>query len=339
MTNEHQALITSNHADLLVAIENAANLWADTTTNALSFHREGLLQSKRSAVLSFFRFVKKDPSEVNPVDVKAWCESLQERHKPTTVYARVSRLSSFYEWAIKDEVLGRYIISNPARLALPKCPKPYQTENTKAWSDEQLRSLLDAVTRKAASGDIVGLRDRALLLLYVTTGMRRSEVISLRGSDLEIKEDGLIIWARVKGGDYTGREVNEPAVCAALRDYLTSCDRVNVFDSNRPLWTRHDRAGRPGSQLTSHAFDKNLKRYAEEVGLKGVHVHQTRHTFARIVSEETGSLTETQDALGHRNLSTTRVYVSRIAVKRDKHSRQITARLNITDSRKSEPKV
>jgi integrase len=327
MANELQSLTTTNQADRLAAIENAANVWAESTTGAMSFHRKGLLQSKRAAVLAFFRFAGKDLSEARPADVQAWREKLEERHKPATVYARVSRLSSFYEWAKRDEMLGQFIKSNPARLALPKCPKPYQTESAKAWSDDQLKSLLDAVTRKADAGDVVGLRDRALLLFYVTTGMRRNEVIALRGSDIELHGEGMIVWARVKGGDYTGREVGDPSVLTALTDYLASCDRMSVFDSDRPLWTRHDRAGKPGAQLTSHSFDKNLKRYADEVGLKGVHVHQTRHTFARIVSEETGSMTETQDALGHRNLATTRVYVNRIAVKRDKHSRQITARL------------
>lgn len=104
---------------------------------------------------------------------------------------------------------------------------------------------------------------------------------------------------------------------------------MNVFGSDRPLWTRHDRAGKPGAPLTSHAFDKNLKQYARAAGVGKVHIHQMRHTFARIVAEETGSIIETQDALGHKNLSTTRVYVRRIVVKRDRHSRRITSRLGV----------
>lgn len=95
------------------------------------------------------------------------------------------------------------------------------------------------------------------------------------------------------------------------------------------MWTRHDRAGQPGAPLTSHAFAKNLKRYATEAGIERIHIHQTRHTFARMVSEETGSLAETQEALGHRNLATTRAYVQRVAVRRDKHSRRIAERLTV----------
>jgi integrase len=81
--------------------------------------------------------------------------------------------------------------------------------------------------------------------------------------------------------------------------------------------------------LTSHAFVKNLKRYAQEAGIVSIHLHQTRHTFARIVAEETGSINETQDALGHKNLATTRVYVQRIAVKRDRTSTKVAARLGL----------
>ena len=164
-------------------------------------------------------------------------------------------------------------------------------------------------------------------MLFVTTGMRRQEVIGLRGTDLELRKDDLVIRCRVKGGEYVSRSVEEPTVREALLDYLNSCERSHAISSGRPLWTRHDRAGKPGAPLTSHAFSKNLKAYARAAGIGKIHIHQTRHTFARMVSEETGSLLETQEALGHRNLATTRAYVRRVAVRRDKHSRKIAERL------------
>ena len=101
-----------------------------------------------------------------------------------------------------------------------------------------------------------------------------------------------------------------------------------VFRTDGPLWTRHDKAGRLGAALSSHSYVKNLKKYAKEAGIEKFHMHQTRHTFARIVAEETGSIIETQDALNHKNPSTTRIYVQRIAVKKDRHSRLISKRFN-----------
>ena len=86
-------------------------------------------------------------------------------------------------------------------------------------------------------------------------------------------------------------------------------------------------AGKPGDALTSYSFVRNLKRHAAQADLNHIHLHQTRHTDARIVAEETGSIIETLDALFHESPKTTRVYVQRIALKRDKHSKRISARL------------
>jgi site-specific recombinase XerD len=314
-----------------LALLNAIHLWANATTDSESHCRQDLLKAKKEGALSFFRHCSLHPAEVRPANVQRWRVHLEERgFKPATIYARISRLSSFYEWLMKEPTLGHFINSNPARPALPKCPKPYQTESTKALDDEQMTALLQVVRKKAEAGEVSGKRDYALLLFFITTGMRRREVISLRGADLEMREDDLVVRCRVKGGDYVGRAVSDPSVRQALFAYLGACGRTDALGSARPLWTRHDRAGKPGAPLTSHAFDKNLKRYAREAGVGNVHIHQTRHTFARIVAEETGSIVETQDALGHKNLATTRVYVSRIAVKHDKHSRRITARLKIS---------
>lgn len=314
-----------------LALQNAIHLWAVATTDAESACCEDLLRSKRHAVASFFAHAVKHPGEVTALDVQAWREVLEGKgFKPATVYARISRLSSFYAWVMRDPALGRFITSNPAQNARPRCPKPYQTESSKALDDDQMSALMRIVMERAATGDIVGKRDYALLLFFITTGMRRQEVIGLRGSDVELKKDDLVVRCRVKGGDYVGRAVNEALVREALLDYLTSCERMNVLGSNRPLWTRHDRAGRAGAPLSSHSFSKNLKGYARAAGIEKIHVHQTRHTFARIVAEESGSIVETQEALGHRNLATTRVYVQHIAVKRDNYGRRVAARLQLS---------
>jgi len=69
---------------------------------------------------------------------------------------------------------------------------------------------------------------------------------------------------------------------------------------------------------------------SKAAGIENLHLHQTRHTYARIVAEETGSFVETQEALDHENAATTRVYVQRITVKTDKHGDKIAKRLKLT---------
>ncbi|HEX8474375.1 MAG TPA: site-specific integrase [Pyrinomonadaceae bacterium] len=317
--------------DVGVALGHALRLWAESSTAASTERRAEIQSYKQKVVNSFFSFANKHLDEISAFDVEAWRKQLEASGlKPNTVYARVCFLSSFFEWAMRHPSLRDFIASNPARLALPKAPKAYQTEGAKAWTDNELQAIVNVVRVKAARGDVVGKRDYALLLFYLLTGMRRQEVIGLRGGNLKFNEF-INISGKVKGGDYVSREVRDPLLTQAVIDYLTASGRMSVLTTDAPLWTRHDRAGRAGAALSSHAFVKNLKRYAREAGVGDVHLHQTRHSFARIVAEDTGSIADTQDALGHRNASTTRVYVQRIAVKRDKHSGRIARRLSKQD--------
>lgn len=312
-------------AELQVVLKGAVSLWASATTSETG-RRQDLLRDKQRIVLAFFSHTGKLPPAVQPADVQHWLGDLAGKGiSPATAYQHACLLSSFYSWAMRDPEVGRHVLRNPARLARPKAPKPYQTESVKALSDEEVGALVGAVRRRAQAGEVVGKRDYALLLLYLATGLRRQEAIALRGRDVHLGET-LVLSYRAKGGDYRSREVREPRVSEALVDYLTAAGRMHVLKTDTAVWTRHDRAGKPGAALTSHCFVKNLKKYAEEAGVEGFHLHRTRHTFARIVSELTGDITATQNALDHQSRSTTRVYVQRIAVKRDPFSQEISKR-------------
>lgn len=329
MTQASQNALIPAGSEYEIAFRNALRLWAESATSASTQRRDELLKYKQKAVDAFYDFIGKHPAEISPLDVEQWRAHLKSQGlKPTTIYTRICFLSSFFEWALRMPALKEQITRNPVRLAMPKAPKPYQTESTKSWTDDELQRIVEVVRAKAETGDMVGKRDYALLLFYLITGMRRQEVIGLRGRNIDFEEDSLTITSKVKGGDYIGREVREESLRMALLDYLSACGRMAVLKTDGPLWTRHDRAGKPGAGLSSHSFVKNLKQYARQAGVGDVHLHQTRHSYARIIAEESGSITDTQDALGHRNAATTRIYVQRIAVKKDKYSDRITRRIN-----------
>lgn len=311
-----------------LALKSVIELWASNSTRPETFDRDTKLLDKISIVKSFFAFINKSVGEITPSDVEEWRNYLtQQGKKAATIYTRISRLSSFYKWLLSN---ASYVKYNPVIQARPRCPRPYQSESVKSWSDEETKSIIAIVETKAKAGSTSGKRDYALLLFYLYTGLRRNEVISLRGKDLEYKEDKLIIRYKRKGGKYVGREISQKEVYLALFDYLVAADRSEILKTNEPIWIRHDRAKKSTLPLGSRAFANNLKKYAKEAGIEDVHVHQTRHTYARIVAEETGSYLETQEALDHENAATTRVYVQRITVKTDKHSNKISKRLNFT---------
>jgi len=335
---EEKALQLISLQDDLPAIRAAARAWAEATTDRTLDRRGDLINDKSKVVASFFALSRKDPAEVRTPDVKEWQARMEEQGvTASTVYVRTSMLSSFYRWAMANTQLGQRVSANPVAPARPKKPKPYRTRRTKSLLDDELRALMAHVRALASTpGNVSAKRDYALLQWYLKTGRRRTEVISLRGSDVQlrelpgdgVKEEMLIVRYRIKGGRYLMSELRDAVVRGALLDYLGASGREDVLKSERPLWTRHDRAGKPGAPLTSHAFVKNLKRYAKEAGLEHIHNHMTRHTFARIINEETGSLMETQEALDHEDQATTRVYVEAVAIKRDKYSERISRRVD-----------
>jgi integrase len=321
-------------AEQHLALRTAAELWAEATTSTMTQRRDEVMRDKIAAVMDFFDFTKKSPADATPVHVRAWRSYLESREvkdggrlQSATVYARTSRLSSFYKWLMSDLRLAGIITTNPVLLARPKAPRAYQGESTKALTEEKIQALGAVIKAKADAGSITAKRDYALFVFYMVTGLRRSEVINLRGSDIEEEGGTLILHGKVKGSDYVERELCDPEAQTALKEYLSTAGRLSTLGKKSPIWTRHDRAGKPGAPLTSHAFAHNLKVYAREAGIKKIHVHQLRHTFGRMVADETGSLDEVQEALGHRNRLTTRVYVQRITRKRDKHSRRISERI------------
>lgn len=189
--------------DRMAALRNAVALWAEQNTRPEPLDRAEKLKDKVSAVTSFFDFIGRHPAEVAPADVSRWRSEMESRSlKPATVYARVSRVSAFYRWLMSDPQLSRFIHTNPAAQARPRYPRPYQSESTKALTDDEMNRLLAAVRASADSGSV---GDYALLLFYFLTELRRSEVISLRGKDLEIKDGSLVIKYRRKGGKFTAR--------------------------------------------------------------------------------------------------------------------------------------
>lgn len=139
-----------------VVLRTAVELWSVASTGVETRRRKEQLKNKQKIIRSFFDWVRKNPGEVEPTDVQAWCRRMEDEGKsPATVYARVASLSSFYRWAMSQPAVGASLRQNPALLARPKRVRPYQTEATKAWTDEELRALTDVVRQKAATGDLV----------------------------------------------------------------------------------------------------------------------------------------------------------------------------------------
>lgn len=314
----------------LAALSDVVRRWAESCTDMESAHAAHLVGDKCAAVMSFLSSAGKPPQACGSADVSRWLDGLRASGlREATIYARASRVSAFYSWAIEHAGAG----VNPVAAVRPKAPKPYQSERVKSLTDEQMRRLVRHVaslpsTTNNRARRLTYLRDHAILRFLFASGMRRNEILQLTWGKTRLLPNGIEIETRVKGGEWRKVEIAQESVKDALLHYLHESGRFDKMAEDSPLWMGHDVQGNASpTGIDARVFLANLKRYGRAVGIPDLHTHMTRHTYARIISEDTGSIIEAQDALGHSNANTTRVYVRRLGVKRDKHSDKVMGRL------------
>ena len=323
-------------------LDQSIETWTLATTDQSLARAKDINRDKSRAVRVFFELVQKQPDEINSQDVLAWRKALQsQKLSERYIYANLSHLSSYFEWLRQTE-LGAFLKINPVRSSMPKPPKKYNSPKAKSLTDEELSKLWNCIENEAQDdSNLITVRDYAIFRLFTATGMRREEIIDLGADDVRIEEDQILIHTKVKGGVYEWRTITDEEVKAALERYLKLAKRKStVGQKGRALWVRFDRAAQAAAidrrgenpesdepRMSSHSFDRRMKIYAEKADIGHFHIHQFRHTFARIVSEDSGSIIETQEALGHKDVQTTQVYVNRIKFKKDKHSRSMKERI------------
>jgi site-specific recombinase XerD len=148
-------------------------------------------------------------------------------------------------------------------------------------------------------------RDRAIIELFLQTGLRLSEVAALRVCDLELptnSEERCIGAVRVTGKGRKQRTVTlNWKACEALGAYLDgrcTADYSPVFPA------------RTGARLTPRGIQRIVKKHMAEAAISGASVHTLRHTFATHMVKKGTNLRVVQEALGHTSLQTTSVYAS-----------------------------
>ena len=220
-------------------------------------------------------------------DVRAFIAAEHRRGlTPRSVQRRLSGCRSFYAWMHRRGLVA----GNPA--AGIRAPK----------SARKLPKVLDvdeAVQLVELPVDApLGLRDRAMLELFYSSGLRVSELCGLRWGALDL--DAGMVSVMGKGSRERIVPVGSHA-CAALRAWRgesRGADDAPVFP------------GRDGSRpITPRAVQLRVRRLAQRQGIfKHVHPHVLRHSFATHVLESSGDLRGVQELLGHSDISATQVY-------------------------------
>ncbi|CAN5673038.1 tyrosine recombinase XerC [soil metagenome] len=179
---------------------------------------------------------------------------------------------------------------------------PYKRKRLpKALSANQAKELLDQETESRTP-----LRDRALLELMYSAGLRVSELVGIDLPELDLSRH----MVRVRGkGNKDRIALFGPTATSAIREYQTS-ERA-VPPKGSPLFTNAS-----GGRLTTRTVQNVIKRWAVRVGLPPtVSPHTLRHSFATHLLDGGADLKTVQQLLGHESLATTQIY-THISVER-----------------------
>ncbi|HMB43524.1 MAG TPA: tyrosine recombinase XerC [Luteimonas sp.] len=205
---------------------------------------------------------------------------------PKSLQRRLSACRSFYRWLLRH---GRIAASPAAALRAPKAPRKLP----------QVLDADEAARLVEVPIDVpLGLRDRALLELFYSSGLRLSELCGLRWRDLDLA-DGLVT---VLG---KGRKQRSVPVGSHARAALAAWRAAGQPPpgSDDPVFP-----GRNGP-ITPRAVQLRMRQLAQRQGLfKRVHPHLLRHSFASHVLESSGDLRGVQELLGHADIATTQIY-------------------------------
>lgn len=237
-----------------------------------------------------FEFEISDLSEVKHPHIRGWVASIVEEDiSPKSVNRKIATLKSFYKF-----LLGRgYVSLNPTTQI-----KPLKTEKSLPTfvKENEVVHLLDQIE---FTKDFAGTRDRVLLELLYATGMRLSELIGLKVSDINTYENTLKVLGK------RNKERVIPignAMISLVQEYLPLREQLNPSE-NRLLLTDS------GDKLYPMFVQRKVKHYLTAVTtISKKSPHVLRHTFATHLLNKGADLNAVKDLLGHTSLAATQVY-------------------------------
>ena len=222
-------------------------------------------------------------------DLREWLTDLAGENLSENSKRRiVSALRGFYKFLMFDG----HIAKNPAEDLAAPSKGMYLPKFLNQADMENLLRVPD-VARES------GLRDRAIIELMYACGLRVSEAVDLRISDVEL--DAGILTCKGKGGKTRKVPVGKSAV-EWLKSYLVLRRRKENVEIQNLFVTS---AGKPLNRQTIFKF---IKEYAEKIGLEDVSPHTLRHSFATHLVQNRADIRSVQQMLGHADISTTQIY-------------------------------
>jgi integrase/recombinase XerC len=207
---------------------------------------------------------------------------------PRSVQRRLSAVRSFFNYLVREGVAA----SNPAvDIRAPKAAKRLPG----TLDVDQIAHLM-----QVPGDDALAVRDRAIMELFYSSGLRLAELVGLDLTSIDL-------------ADRTVRVLGKGAKTRIVPVGRKACEAIRTWLKERPALAGMDEAalfvGRNGQRLKPRAIQLRIAQWARRAGLPArVYPHLFRHSFATHLLESSKDLRGVQELLGHADISTTQVY-------------------------------
>lgn len=269
----------------------------DYFDNYLSYLRFVKLSSENT-IESYMRDLKQAYNYFNtplhtlsPQQLQNYIDSQKESNRsPATISRNIMALKSFYSWLLANNIIG----INPAESLMNEKPKPKVPE---VLSESEVELLLAQPNRI----DLKGYRDKAMLEILYSSGLRVSELIDLRIGDIDVGNSQIVLVRKENN-----RQIPLPyTTVKALNEYICFIRKQIARDAHED----HLFFNLNGSPLTRQGFWKILKEYQKKAGIeKNITPHTLRHSIAAHMLKNGTDVHVVQRIMGHSDISTTNMY-------------------------------
>lgn len=227
--------------------------------------------------------------KIDYLTLRKYLAGLKEKNLGSrTIARRLSSLRSFFKFLTRDGYLKTNPILSLSNPRLEKYLPQFLTE-------EEVAKLIESAFAKTEK-DERGLRDRAILETFYSTGMRISELVGLNAEDID--SIGGVVKVKGKGKKERVVPIGDTAI-TAIRRYLEARKK-----ESESLFLN-----KSGRRISGRGVRNIVNKYIHLAGIKrGISPHTFRHSFATHLLNRGADLRTVQELLGHANLSTTQIY-------------------------------
>jgi integrase/recombinase XerC len=237
---------------------------------------------------------------VNAIDaniIRNYVYSLNIKNKSSSVARKLSALRTFFKFLEQEDLVRK---SPMGSISMPKQEQHIPV----VLSVDEVFALLES----PGPDETFGARDRAILELLYSTGIRVSELVGCNMASLDF--DNEMVRVRGKGNRERFVPMGEPAI-KAIRDYFLQRNELlrNRLQQGKEIDRDAVFLNSRGSRITSRSVERLIAEYGRKAGIdKPVTPHVLRHSFATHLLEMGADMRSVQELLGHASLSTTQKY-------------------------------